>query len=83
MGITSANWRALLNYQAATYAICIGGAVALVPLNLHVRDAPAESVRGRMLNISGLGMLKSPILYALAAIFLFNSLGWFPCSIGA
>ena len=83
MGVAGDDWRALLQYQAATYAICIGGAVALVPLNLHVRDAPEESVRGRMLSISGLEMFKSPILYALAAIFLFSSLGWFLYSIGA
>ena len=83
MGIDGGDWRALLQYQAVTYAICIGGAAALVPLNLHMRDSPSDTVRGRMLGISGLKMLKSPILYAMAAIFLFNSLGLFPYSVGS
>ena len=83
MGIAGDDWRAFLQCQAVTYAICIGGAAALVPLNLHMRDSPSDTVRGRMLGISGLEMLKSPILYAMAAIFLFNSLGLFPYSVGS
>ena len=78
IGLSAGDWRALLQYQAATYAICIGGAAALVPLNLHMKDAPEESVRGRVLGVSGLAMLRSPTLYLLGSVFLLHSLGQLP-----
>ncbi|XP_070185586.1 monocarboxylate transporter 12-like [Littorina saxatilis] len=75
IGVDSSNNKGLLQYQAATYAICICGAVALTPLNLHVKDSSEQTVRGRMLDISGLQMLRSPVLYVLASVFLFDGLG--------